>query len=217
MQKVRIAVLIGGGGRLPAIYNATQKPTSLVEISLVVSFKRHSNGLDFAESQGLKAEYCRWVDYKKQGYSREHFDGLLVDLLKGHDIDLVVLAGWGLLVTPVFLSAFEERIINVHPALLTDTFETEVSLIDGRKIPVFRGNQAVEMALEAKVDTTGCTVHFVTEQMDTGKIILKKEVPILTGDTPESLYGRIHAAEDEILPEAIELIAAELLRHSPGT
>jgi phosphoribosylglycinamide formyltransferase 1 len=209
--KVRIAVLIGGGGRLPAVYDATKQKDSAAEIALVVSFKRHSEGIRFAQSHHLKAEYCRWLDYKKQGYTREQFDGVLIELLKSQQIEMVVLAGWGLILSPAMVKAFEGRMINVHPALLTATLQPEVTLNDGRKIPVLRGNHAVEMALEIGLDTTGCTVHYVTEEMDVGKVILKKEVPVLTGDTAESLYERVHAAEDEMLPQAIEIVCRKLL------
>jgi phosphoribosylglycinamide formyltransferase-1 len=211
MTKIKLAVLIGGGGRLPAVYHATKDPNSKAEICLVISFKRYSAGIDFAQAHNLKAAYCRWADYKKQNYSRAQFDEVLLELLKTHNIDLVVLAGWGLLLSPNLVRTFEGRMINVHPALLTNTLQTETTLEDGRTIPVLRGNNAVELALEKGLDTTGCTVHYVTEEMDVGKVILKKEVPILPSDTLESLYERVHAAEDEILPQALEIVCAELI------
>lgn len=209
-QKVKIAVLIGGGGRLEAIYRATQNPDSQAEIALVVSFKRQSPGLEWAETQGLKTEHLRWTDFKQKGRSRTEYDAALTELLQAHAVELVVLAGWGLLLTRAFLEAFAKRVINVHPALLTDTYQTKVRLDNGDFVPVFRGNDALEKALHSGVNVTGCTVHFVTRQMDTGPIVVKREVRIYPNDTLETLAARVHRVEDEILPPAIEQVCAQL-------
>lgn len=209
-KKVKIAVLIGGGGRLEAIHWATQAPDSHAEIALVVSFKRQSPGLEWASGQGLKTEYLRWTDFKRESHNRVEYDAALTALLQAHSIELVVLAGWGLLLTRVFLEAFAGRIINVHPALLTDTFQTKVRLYNGHFVPVFRGNDALEEALRSGVSVTGCTVHYVTRQMDTGPILVKREVRIHPNDTLETLAARVHRVEDEILPLAIENVCAQL-------
>jgi phosphoribosylglycinamide formyltransferase-1 len=213
-HKIKIAVLIGGGGRLHAIYNGVQQPESQAEIALVVSFKRESAGLLWAKEQGLTAEYLRWADFKKTQPSRQAYDQTLVALLHKHRVELVVLAGWGLLLTEVFLQAYAGRVINVHPALLTDTFQTKVRLNNGHYIPVFRGNHALEMALHAGVNTTGCTVHYVTSQMDSGPVILKREVRIYPNDSLEILARRVHQAEDEILPLAIAHVCDTLLKQT---
>lgn len=211
-SKVKIAVLIGGGGRLKAIYQSTQNMDSQAEIGLVVSFKRASAGLEWAAAQGLAVQYLRWFDFKKQGLSRLDYDKALIELLKNQQIELVVLAGWGILLTPLFLREFAGRVINVHPALLTETWQTRVKLDNGHTIPVFRGNDAINMALAAGVSTTGCSVHYVTEKMDTGPIIIKREVRIYHNDTTKTLADRIHKVEDEILPLAIENICLDILK-----
>lgn len=203
--KLRLAVLIGGGGRLRAIYEGVQRPDSKGQIALVISFKKESPGLEWARTQGLNGRYWRWSEWRKAGHSRAEYDTALADLLVEHQIDLVVLAGWGLLLQPEFLARWAGRVINVHPALLTPTLEPEVRLEDGRTIPVFRGNHAIELALAAGVDTTGCTVHYVTAEMDAGPILLKREVPIYPHDTLATLTDRIHKAEDELLPQGIEI------------
>ncbi len=207
---IKIAALIGGGGRLKVIEAGTRVPDAGVELALVVSFKRHSAGLEWAREQGIPTEYLRWSEWKARGHSRLEFDAALAELLHAHAIELVVLAGWGLLLSPRFLTQFPNRIINVHPALLTDQIADEVALEDGRHIPVFRGNHALEEAWEADVLVTGCTVHYVTTEMDVGPIILKREVPRLPDDTLEMLTNRVHAAEDEILPQAIEIVRKQL-------
>lgn len=209
--KIRLGVLIGGGSRLPGIVAGVKRPDSRAEISLVLSFKKKSPGLDWAIEQGLPARPWRWSEWKAKGYSREEYDLALALVLEENRIDLIVLAGWGLLLSPAFIERFKSRIINVHPALLTETFDSQVTLSDGRSIEVFRGNNAIELALAAGGDTTGCTVHYVTDQMDAGPILLKQEVPILPDDTFDSLAERIHAMEDRLLPEGIELACQRIL------
>ena len=205
--KVKLAVLIGGGGRLPAICEGVARfdwqPGAVV--TLVLSYKKKSAGLEWAIERSYDARYWRWSQWKAAGQSRAAYDAALADLLVGAGVELIVLAGWGLLLDPAFLGRFAGRVINVHPALLTETFQSQVALADGRTIPVLRGNDAIEQALAGGLDTTGCTVHYVTDQMDTGPILLKREIPILPTDTITSLADRIHAVEDELLPLGIEL------------
>lgn len=196
---------------MPGIVAGVGRPDSRAEISLVLSFKKKSPGLDWAIEQGLPAWPWRWSEWKAKGHSREEYDQSLAQVLIENRIDLIVLAGWGLLLSPAFIAQFKGRIINVHPALLTENFDSHVTLSDGRSIEVFRGNNAIELALAAGVDTTGCTVHYVTDQMDAGPILLKQEVPILPGDSFESLAERIHAMEDRLLPEGIELACQRIL------
>ena len=210
-SQLKIAALIGGGGRLKAIESGTRQADSRAELALVVSFKRHSVGLEWARERGIPSQYLRWPHWKAQGKSREEFDAALADLLHEHQIELVVLAGWGLMLSPTFLAQFPERIINVHPALLTDTQASTVALADGRQIPVFRGNYALEEAWAAEVPVTGCTVHYVTSEMDAGPVILQREVPRLPTDTLSTLSERVHAAEDELLPQSIEIACQRLL------
>ncbi len=207
---IKIGVLIGGGGRLPALVRWAQQNGSGVEIGPILSYKKISPGLDWAIAQGLDARPWRWADWKARDASRQEYDAALAELLAGQGVELIVLAGWGLLLSPAFLARFAGRIINVHPALLTDTPDPTTTLSDGRTIPVFRGNDAIGLALAAQVDTTGCTVHYVTDEMDVGPVLLRREVPVLPDDTPETLAERIHAAEDALLPLGLALAVARL-------
>lgn len=125
--------------------------------------------------------------------SRESFDAAIVETLKTYAVEWVVMAGWMRIVTPVLLSAYPQRIINLHPSLL----------------PSFRGLHAVEQALAAGVKITGCTVHLVTEELDSGPILAQAAVPVLPDDTPATLHARIQVQEHRILKQAIAEIAAQ--------
>jgi phosphoribosylglycinamide formyltransferase-1 len=124
--------------------------------------------------------------------SVEERDAAMLAWLRDHGVELVVNAGYDRILTPGFVAAFRDRIINVHPSLL----------------PAFAGGMdAVERALAQGVPVTGCTVHIVTEEVDAGPILIQAAVPVLPGDTVETLRARIQAEEHRILPEAIELLA----------
>lgn len=209
--KIRMAVLIGGGSKLRPIYEYAQQAEAKAEIVVVASFKKASSGLAWAAEQGLATETRYWLGWRKRGKTREEFDAAITQLLEEYRVELVVLAGWGLILTEPFLKRWAAVTLNIHPALLTDTLAENVILANGQQIPVFRGNHAIELAWQANVAITGCSVHYVTPEMDVGPVILKKEVPRLAGDTLETLAARVHAAEDEILPLAIDLAAERLL------
>jgi phosphoribosylglycinamide formyltransferase-1 len=121
--------------------------------------------------------------------SREDLDCQIVQTLQQHHVSWVVMAGWMRVVTTVLIDAFPERIINIHPSLL----------------PSFRGIRAVEQALAAGVKITGCTVHIVVPEVDSGRILIQAAVPVLPNDTPQTLHERIHLQEYQILPAAIAL------------
>jgi len=123
---------------------------------------------------------------------REDLDQQIVETLQQYQVEWVIMAGWMRLVTPVLIDAFPSRIINIHPSLL----------------PSFRGVRAVEQALNAGVKITGCTVHLVCLEVDSGPILLQAAVPVLPDDTPETLHDRIQVQEHRILPLAIALAAA---------
>ena len=207
-QMVRLGILIGGGGRLPAIHERTLNPDSLAEIAVVISFKKQSKGIEWAREHGIPTHYLRWSEFKAAGKSRQDYDMELVRILREHRVALVVSAGWGLLLTGQFISCFPYT-INVHPALLTDTLEPSITTSSGQVIPVFRGNDALDLALEARVPVTGCTVHYVTEEMDCGPVIMQREVPLYPDDTHDTLAARVHVADDEILSQAIEIVCAK--------
>lgn len=214
-NKIRLAALIGGGGRLKAIAEGTAGAGSRAGLELVVSFKNYSAGLEWAREQGFPGQYHRWSDWKAAGKTRLEFDLALAKILEESRVGLVVLAGWGLMLSPEFLARFPGRVINIHPALLTETALEKITLSSGITLPVFRGHRALEEAWEAGVPFTGCTVHYVTPAMDVGPVLLSREIPRLPGDTLETLSGRVHQAEDELLPRAIEL-ACEKLQSGPA-
>ena len=204
----RIAVLIGGGSRLPALYNDAQQ-SGAYEIALVVSFKPASAaaGIAFAQERGIPTHSLLLKDFNASGRSRTDYDAHLADVVEAAAPDLVVLAGWGLMLSSAFLGRFPQRIINVHPALLTDDNAPTIETTRGT-IPVIRGNHAIADALRLGVRVSGATVHHITADMDAGPVILRREVPVLTDDTPDTLGARIHALEDEILPRAVRSVLA---------
>jgi phosphoribosylglycinamide formyltransferase 1 len=133
--------------------------------------------------------------------SREDLDRQIVQTLRQYNVEFVVMAGWMRLVTQVLIDAFTHRIINIHPSLL----------------PSFKGVRAVEQALAAGVKITGCTVHLVSLEMDSGPILIQAAVPIMPDDTPEKLHARIQLQEHQILPQAIALAAQQLQALNTGS
>ncbi|MFI5322372.1 MAG: phosphoribosylglycinamide formyltransferase [Thermodesulfobacteriota bacterium] len=186
MKKAKLAVFVSGNGtNLQAIID-TRIPS--VDIVLVFSNNPQAYALERAASQGIP---CEVLDHKKY-FSREEYDGEVLKMLEPYGVDLIALAGFMRILSPRFVRAYKNRIINLHPALL----------------PSFQGINAGKQALEAGVKYTGVTIHFVDEGVDTGPIILQSVVPVLDDDTEESLLERIHREEHRIYPEAIDLIAS---------
>ena len=210
-EKRPIAVLIGGGGRLKAIADYCERPETAARISLVVSHKRQSPGVEWARERGLPAAYWNLVHWRKQGGTREQFDEALARFVTqpNYNPDLVVLAGWDLVLSASFLSHFpwgtSYRVLNLHPALLPDGPGDIHRCSDGTVIPAFRGEDAIEAAIKARVSRTGCTVHIATPSFDEGPVVLRSEIAVAPSETLESLSQRIHAEEERLLPEAIEL------------
>lgn len=130
--------------------------------------------------------------------SREALDEAIVQTLQQHGVEWVIMAGWMRIVTPILINAFPRRILNIHPSLL----------------PSFKGNRAVEQALAVGVKITGCTVHLVVPEVDSGDIIMQAAVPVLPDDTLETLHDRIHLQEHRIFPQAIALAASQLQQRS---
>lgn len=179
----RLAVLASGRGS--NLRNLVERGYNVV----AVATNRPSCGAAaFAREQGLAlGEFSQ-----RRFASRDERDAALCDWLRGHDVELVVNAGYDRILSPCFVAAFPGRIVNVHPSLL----------------PAFAGGMdAVERALAHGVKITGCTVHVVTDAVDAGPILLQAAVPVLPDDTVDTLRSRIQAEEHRILPEAIELIA----------
>ncbi|KAA0258816.1 phosphoribosylglycinamide formyltransferase [Deferribacter autotrophicus] len=189
-----IAVLLSGrGSNFKAIYNAIEtKKIKNAQISVVISDKSDAPGLKFAKEKGLNAFFVN----PKEFSSVEEFDKKIVEVLNSFKIDLVCLAGFMRIITPYFVRTYKNRIINIHPSLL----------------PSFPGLNAQRQALEYGVRFSGCTVHFVDEEVDHGPIILQAVVPVLPNDTVETLSERILKEEHRIYPEAVKLFVEDKLK-----
>lgn len=187
-RQVPIAVLLSGGGtNLQAIIDAIEAKKLDAKIELVLSNKADAFGLVRAQKHGILTEV---LDHKKYP-SREAYDQAVVDLLRGRGVELVVLAGFMRLLSAVFIKAYSNRIMNIHPALL----------------PSFPGLHVQKKAVEHGVRVAGCTVHFVNEECDEGPIVIQAVVPVFPDDTEESLAARILKQEHRIFPRAIQLYA----------
>ena len=181
-----IAVLVSGGGsNLQAILDACDRGEIPGRVVLVISNKEDAYGLVRAKKHGVPAEIVRHRDFP----TREAFDARLVEVIRGSGAELVCLAGFMRVLTPVFVQAFPNRILNIHPALL----------------PSFPGTHGPKQALEYGVRFSGCTVHILDEGVDTGPIVVQAVVPVFDDDTEESLAARILVQEHRIYPMAIRL------------
>lgn len=183
-----IGVLASGrGSNLQAIIDAIESKRLSARIVCVISDKNDAQALERARQHGAKAIFL-----DPRGYdSREDYDQALVECLRSHEVELVCLAGFMRILSPVFVQAFPRQILNIHPSLL----------------PSFPGLKVQRKALEHGVKFSGCTVHFVTEEVDAGPIVIQASVPVQDGDTEESLSERILAEEHKIYPQAIQWIA----------
>jgi phosphoribosylglycinamide formyltransferase-1 len=185
---LNFAVLISGrGSNLQALIDAAQKPGYPARIACVISNEPDAQGLERARKANIPAHIINHRDYK----SRQEFEAALDAKLDEYDVQLVCLAGFMRLLTPWFVTRWRDRLINIHPSLL----------------PAFPGLDTHKRALEADAKETGCTVHFVRAEMDHGPIILQASVPVLPGDTEETLAARVLDAEHLTYPEAVRLIA----------
>ena len=183
MSKTNVAVFVSGSGtNLQAIIDADIESANL---AVVVCNVPGALAIARAEKHGIAVET---VDSGNFG-SREEFEREVARRLDRYDVGLVVLAGFMRILTPYFVNLFRNRIINVHPSLL----------------PSFPGARAVAEALDCGVGQTGATVHFVSEEVDAGPIILQAAVPVSREDTEKTLLEKIHAQEHRILPEAVRL------------
>jgi phosphoribosylglycinamide formyltransferase 1 len=187
-RQVPIGVLISGSGtNLQSIIDAVEAKRLDAKIELVLSNKADAYGLVRARKYGIAVEVLDHKDFA----SREAYDQAVVDRLRARNVELVVLAGFMRLLSPVFVKAYSNRIMNIHPALL----------------PAFPGLHVQKKAVEHGVRFSGCTVHFVNEECDEGPIIIQAVVPVFADDTEEILAARILAQEHRIYPRAIQLYA----------
>lgn len=189
MTRKRVGVLISGrGSNLQALIDAAQAPDYPAEIMLVISNMPGAHGLARAEEAGIAALAISHKDFA----SREDFDQVLDETLRQAKIDLLCNAGFLRLHTEGFVAAWHNRHLNIHPSLL----------------PAFKGLHTHARVLEEGVKITGCTVHFVRPEMDTGPIVAQAAVPVLPGDTEHTLAARVLQAEHRLYPHALELVAS---------
>ncbi|MEH2151669.1 phosphoribosylglycinamide formyltransferase [Nostoc sp.] len=178
----------GNGSNFDVVAQAIQDGRLNAQIQVLIYNNPSAKAAVRAANRGVETVLLNHRNYQ----SREEFDREIVQTLRHYNVEWVILAGWMRLLTSVFIDAFPERIINIHPSLL----------------PSFKGIHAVEQALASGVKITGCTVHIACLEMDSGPILMQAAVPVLPDDTAETLHARIQIQEHRILPLAIALAAS---------
>lgn len=190
---LRLGVLASGrGSNLQSILEAIERGALSARVAVVISNKKDAQALERAARHQVPALFLDPAHYR----NREEYDAAILQQLKEHGVELVVLAGYMRLVTPTLIQPYRDRIINTHPSLL----------------PAFPGMRAHRQALEYGVRVSGCTLHFVDEEMDHGPIIAQASVPVLEGDTEEQLSERILVEEHRLLPQVLQLYAEGKLK-----
>jgi phosphoribosylglycinamide formyltransferase-1 len=189
----RLGILLSGrGSNFLAIAEAIETGRlASAEIAIVISNVAEAEGLQKAKSKGLPTAL-----YVSKGRKRAEHDADVTACLREHNVDLVILAGYMRLLSPEFIAAFPNRILNIHPSLL----------------PAFPGLDAQAQAFEYGAKVAGCTVHFVDEQLDHGVIVLQRSIPVLDDDDAHSLAGRILTEEHLAYPEAIGRVLSDQYR-----
>jgi formyltetrahydrofolate-dependent phosphoribosylglycinamide formyltransferase len=194
----RLAVIISGSGtNLQAILEAVAGRRLPAEIVLVVSNRKDAYGLVRAAEAGIPTLYFPLKPYKEEGRGREAYDADLAEAVAVYRPDWIVLAGWMHVLSPAFLDRFSGRVLNLHPAL------------PGH----FAGTHAIERAFEAyqqgEITESGCMVHLVVPEVDAGPVIAQAVVPFAAGDTLEGYEERMHAAEHQLIVEAINRVIGD--------
>lgn len=185
---VKLGVLVSGSGsNLQSIIDHIEKGLIDAEIRMIISNNPEAYALERCRRHHIPAVVIRHQEFRK----REDFDRQMISVLQFHGVELVVMAGFMRLLTPLFLNAFAMKIMNIHPALL----------------PAFPGTHVQQKAVDYGVKFSGCTVHFADEGVDTGPVIIQAVVPVLDADTADTLAARILKEEHRIYPQAIQLYA----------
>lgn len=192
-----IVILISGrGSNMEAVVHAAREEQWPARIAAVISNKADAKGLEFAQAHGIPTA----VVANKEFATREAFDAALQETIDRFAPDLVVLAGFMRILTPSFVAHYDGRMLNIHPSLL----------------PLFPGLHTHQQALDAGVARHGATVHFVTAELDHGPAVLKAEVDVLPGDTPDTLAARVLVQEHTLYPRAIRLFVEDRLSIDNG-
>jgi phosphoribosylglycinamide formyltransferase-1 len=191
MTRKRVAILISGrGSNMRALIEAARAEDFPAEIVLVVSSRMEADGLGIARELGIETALVDQVRFRRENRDREAYDAELHHVLTRANVEFVCLAGFMRILSPGFVRNWQGRIVNIHPSLL----------------PAFRGLKPQRQALEAGVKVTGCSVHFVVPELDAGPTIAQAEVPVLEGDTEETLSVRILEAEHKLYPAALRKV-----------
>ena len=191
-KKTKVAILISGrGSNMQAIIKACESSDFPAQVVLVLSNKIDAEGLKFAESKSIKTAFVNHREFT----SREDFDKKVSAEIEKSGAELVCLAGFMRLLSGWFVERWFDKLINIHPSLL----------------PEFKGADAVGDAIKAGAKKSGCTVHFVREEMDSGPIILQAEVEVLANDNKETLAAKILKEEHRVYPEALKVVCGNLI------
>ncbi len=191
MKKKRVGVLISGrGSNMAALVDAARAPSYPAEIICVVSNRPDAGGLEYAAQHGITA---KTIDHKTFA-TREAFDAELNAYLQQQNLDIIACAGFMRVMSPVMIDAWAGRMINIHPSFL----------------PHYKGTRTHERALADNAPVHGCTVHYVTHELDSGAIIAQTQVLIFEGDTVESLNARVLAQEHKLYPKALTRVCVAL-------
>jgi phosphoribosylglycinamide formyltransferase 1 len=191
MTRARVGVLISGGGsNMHALVKASHAVNYPAEIICVVSNKPDAGGLKIAQSEGIATHVVNHKDYA----TREDFDAALNVYLQSQNLDIIACAGFMRIMTPILIAPWQGRMINIHPSLL----------------PLYKGLHTHQRALDSGDTEAGCSVHYVTLELDGGPVIAQARVPILDGDTAETLAARVLVEEHKLYPSALEKVAQTL-------
>ena len=198
MPRRRVAILISGrGSNMSALIDAAKNPNYPAEIVLVLSNRSDAQGLARAAEAGIPTQT---IDHVPFGKDRQAFDSAVNEALRSRGVELICLAGFMRLLTPWFVEQWQERLLNIHPALL----------------PAFKGLDTHARALAAGVKIHGASVHFVVPEMDSGAIIAQGGLAVREDDTPESLARRVLGIEHQLYPAALKLVAEGRVRLHDG-
>ncbi|WP_421419525.1 phosphoribosylglycinamide formyltransferase [Pseudoalteromonas lipolytica] len=193
MVPCRLVVLISGSGsNLQAIIDACGRGEINADIAAVISNKADAYGLERAKNAGIQTRVLSHKDFD----SREAYDAELMDIIDSFEPNLVVLAGFMRILTPNLVQKFKGKMLNIHPSLL----------------PKYQGLNTHQRAIDAKDDVHGVSVHFVTEELDGGPVVLQAKVPVLENDTAETLAQRVHQQEHIIYPLVVKWFSEQRLK-----
>lgn len=195
MTRLKLAILISGrGSNMEALLNAASAADYPAKPVLVLSNRPDAAGLQFAEAAGIATAA---IDHKTYGKNREAFEFHVDSTLRGAEVEIIALAGFMRVLTPWFVKRWEGRMINIHPSLL----------------PKYKGLDTHQRALDAGDSEAGCTVHWVSAGVDEGEIIAQARVPVLAGDTAETLAARTLPVEHRLYPEALAMACRQISSH----